>query len=82
MPDPGKVSLNVQLTAFQSALLASQRVTASYLRLLDKQQKTLSAESGRRRADDGGDKACQGPCGADLQDHYGRRSHDVNVERL
>jgi len=82
MPNPDRVPYHVHLTAFQSAALASQRVTESCLRLLAKQQRTLMEVGDRRRTDDGGDKARCYPCGADLMDHYGRRSHDVDIERL
>ena len=74
-------SRNVRPTAYRNLLIASQRVTESCLRMLQKQQQALAGAK-RRRADDGGDKpACAGG-GADLQYRYGRRCHDVDVERL
>lgn len=79
---PDNTSRNVQQTAYLSFLVASRRVTEGCLRMLEKQQRTLAAAQRRRRADDGGSKpACPGGA-ADLQHHYGRRCHDVDIERL
>lgn len=80
--NPDNTSRNVQRTAYASFLVASQRVTESCLRMLQKQQKMLAGKNRRRRADDGD---CKPECpngAADLQYHYGRRCHDVDVERL
>ncbi len=80
--NPNEASRNVQQTAYLSVLLASRRVTESCLRMLEKQQRTLSAVKLHRRADDDGCKPeCPGGA-ADLQYHYGRRCHDVDIERL
>jgi hypothetical protein len=79
---PNDTSRNVQQTAYLSFLVASRRVTEGCLRMLEKQQRTLAAAQRRRRADDGGCKPeCPGGA-ADLHYHYGRRCHDVDIERL
>ncbi len=82
MPIPDRPSFSVQATTLRSLLIASQRVWESYLRLVSKQQGTLAEPSTKRRADDGGRRTLCWSSGADLQDHYGRRSHDIDVERL
>ncbi len=82
MPTPDRSSFSVQAATLQSLLIASRRVTESYLRLVSKQQRTLGKASTKRRADDGGRRTLCWFSGADLQDHYGRRSHDIDVERL
>jgi len=79
---PNDASRNVQRAAYLSVLRASRRVTESCLKMLEKQQRTLASAHRRRRADDDG---CKPECpsgAADLQHHYGRRCHDVDVERL
>ncbi len=82
MPNPRPVPIDDQRSAVQSVLSASLRVTASYLKLIAKQQQVLSESGCRRRADDGNNTARRRPGGARLTDHYGRRCHDVDVERL
>lgn len=82
MPNPNRSSFSVQVATLQSLLMVSRRVTESYLRLVSKQQRTLAETSNKRRADDGGRRILCWPGGADLQDHYGRRSRDIDVERL
>ena len=82
MPVPNRPSFSVQAATLQSLLIASRRVTESYLRLVSKQQGTLAETSHKRRADDGGRRTPCWSSGADLQDHYGRRSHDIDAERL
>lgn len=80
--DPNDTSRNVQQTTYLSVLLASKRVAESCLRMLEKQQHTLAAAHRHRRAEERGCKPeCPGGA-ADLQYHYGRRCHDVDVERL
>lgn len=80
--NPNTGSRNVHQTAYLSFLVASRRVTEGCLRMLEKQQRTLAAAQRHRRADDGGCKPeCPGGA-ADLQHHYGRRCHDVDIERL
>jgi len=79
---PDNTSRNAQRTAYKSLLVASRRVTENCLRMLQKQQQMLAGAKRHRRADDGGRKpVCPGGA-ADLQYHYGRRCHDVDVERL
>ncbi len=82
MPIPDRLTFSVQVATLQSFLIASHRVTESYLRLLSEQQRTLAEISTKRRAGDGGRRTLCRSSGADLQDHYGRRSHDIDVERL
>lgn len=81
-PDHRRDSLDVQRAAYLGLLVASQKMTEHCLRLLEEQQRTLASVSKKRRAEDGGRKPCA-PCNAaDLQYRYGRRCHDVDVERL
>ncbi len=82
MPVPNRPSFSVQVATLQSLLIMSRRVTESYFRLVSKQQRTLAETSSKRRAGDGGRRTLCWSSGADLQDHYGRRSHDIDVERL
>lgn len=82
MPNPAKSSCNVQATAFQSVLIVSQRMTVGTIRLLQKQQQVLANGPQNRRAQDRGVKTACLSRGPDLRDHYGRRGHDVDVERL
>ena len=81
-PVSDRSSFSVRVATLQSLLIASRHVTESYLRLVSKQQGTLGKASSKRRTDDGGGRTLCWSCGADLQDHYGRRSHDIEVERL
>ena len=87
MPIPGKTPLvDFQRAAFEGTLAASQRMTAGFLRLLSMQQRMLAGGPHRRNSDSGNGKTrMRTQCrfnGADLQYHYGRRNHDVDVERL
>ncbi len=82
MQNPGKVSFQMQLAAFEGALAASHYLNANCLKLLSWQHKMLTGGPHRRKAD--GPKRRQKPhChGADLNSNYGFRHHDVDVERL
>ena len=86
MPTLGKTPLDFQRAAFEGTLAASQRMTAGFLRLLSMQQRMLAGGPCRRESDGGGTRIrSRTQCrfnGVDLQYHYGRRSHDVDVERL
>ena len=86
MPTPGKTPLDFQRAALKSAVAASQQMTAGYLRLLSMQQRMLAGGPHRRKSDPGNGKTririqCRFNA-VDLQYHYGRRNHDVDVERL
>lgn len=81
-PDRKRNSLDVQRAACLGMLVASQKMTKAYLRLLEEQQKTLASVSRKRRFEDGGGKPAVAGNAADLQFCYGRRCHDVDVERL
>ena len=82
MATPAKTQLDLHLTAAQSAMAASQKMARAYMRWLSDQQRILMTPGGRRRAEDAHAKARGGPCGADLMSGYGRRCHDVDVEKL
>lgn len=86
MPTLGKTPLDFQRAAFEGTLAASQRMTAGFLRLLSMQQRMLAGGPCRRETDGGGTlNRSRIQCrleGVDLQYHYGRRNHDVDVERL
>ncbi len=86
MPIPGKTPLDFQRAAFEGTLAASQRMTAGFLRLLSMQQRMLAGGPCRREGDGGGSlNRSRVQCrleSVDLQFHYGRRNHDVDVERL
>lgn len=81
-PDRRPESLNVQRAACLGMLVASQKMTEAYLRLLEEQQKTLASVSRKRRVEDGGERPSVACNAADLQYCYGRRCNDVDVERL
>jgi hypothetical protein len=81
-PDRKHNSLDVQRAACLGLLVASQKMTEAYLRLLEEQQKTLASVSRKRRLEDRGAAPSVAGSAADLQYCYGRRCHDVDVERL
>ncbi len=86
MPIPGKTPLDLQRAAFEGTLAASQQMTAGFLRLLSIQQRMLAGGPHRRESDSGNGKIrsrirCRFKA-VDLQYHYGRRNHDVDVRRL
>ena len=82
MQNPGKVSFQMQLAAFEGTLAASHYMTAHGLKLLIWQQQMLMGGPHRRKAD-GKKRRPKPQCqGADLNSKYGLRHHDVDVERL
>jgi hypothetical protein len=81
-PDRKSVSPDMQQAACIGVLVASQKMTECCLRLLDEQRRLLAAVPRKRRAEDGGARPAAAGNAADLQYHYGRRCHDVDVERL
>ncbi len=82
MQNPGKVSFQMQLAAFEGALAASHYLTANCLKLLSWQHKMLTGGPHRRKAD-GKKHRRKPPChGAELNWKYGFRHNDVDVERL
>ena len=86
MPIPGKTPIDFQRAAFEGTLAASRQMTAGFLRLLSMQQRMLAGGPHRRKGDNENAKTrdrvvCRFES-VDLQYHYGRRNHDVDVERL
>lgn len=80
MVNPMTLTLQAQAMAIQGALGMLGAVNDGCARMLDQQARLLQAQ-GLRRAEDEHLHFCP-TCGADLMDHYGRRCHDVDVERI
>jgi len=96
MYNPFAVSLKFQQAAVEGAAAASKVMIDSYLHLLEQQQVLLVQALPHRRHQDVTTQPKQkvarkrktprkkaSPCnGPDLQDHYGKRAHDVDVEHI
>ena len=81
MVDPFVFSLKAQEAALRGGRDAARAFTASTLRILH-QQETMLAGPQRRRAEDFGKHPPAASSGPDLLDHYGRRHHDVDIEKI
>jgi len=82
MPNPGKTTFCYPLAAMESALAASQLAAAGYFGLLHRRHTVVVNPAERRQPPKAHPKPCARCTGARLEDHYGRRNHDVDVERL
>ena len=95
MRDFISTSLTFQQMFFKAAVSATSQMMEMYLHLYEQQFALLDRMYSYRRPDDPhvasatpkarkrkGRKA-RSPCsGPDLQDHYGKRAHDVDVEHI
>ena len=82
MPTPGRTTFCYQLAAMESALAASHLAAAGYLRLVQGQQKMFGIPVERRKTLNAPHRPWAKSTRARLEDHYGRRTHDVDIERL
>ncbi len=80
MASPFETLIEMQRQAFAGAQSFSRLWVSCWLRVIDQQRQIFTHAI--RRVEDMGSAKPQAPKGADLQDHYGKRSHDVNVERI
>lgn len=80
MVNPMTLALQAQTMAVRGTLSMMGTLNGGYAKLLDRNARLLRA-AGTRRAEDEHLHFCP-TRGADLMDHYGRRCHDVDVERI
>lgn len=80
MASPFETLIEMQRQAFTGAQSFSRLWVSSWLRVVDQQRQMLDHMT--RRTEDLGSGRPRAPKGADLQDHYGKRSRDVDVERI
>ena len=71
----------LQRTALESMMGFTRMMTDSYLHLLQQQQAVINRAFEPRRAEDVRAKPKVVPDGAELTDRYGRRCHDIDVEK-
>lgn len=81
MRNPLSTAFEFQRSMIDSAVVFNRSLFDAYLRVL-RQQQDLFGQALKRRAEDVGRSSGVQGCGPDLKDHYGRRSHDVDVERV
>lgn len=81
MLNPFDFSLKFQEAALRGSRSATRIMTAGLVKLLEQQEHLLHPRV-HRRAEDAHTRPLVMPGGPDLQDHYGRRCHDVDVEHL
>ncbi|NQV47374.1 MAG: hypothetical protein HQ504_06270 [Rhodospirillaceae bacterium] len=91
MFNPVAFSFKIHQAALDSAASATRMMTVNYLNLLEQQRCLLQHTFSCHRAEDGAkpkrgkkSKCVKGsPChGPDLQNHYGKRAHDVDIEHV
>ncbi len=82
MTDPFSLALRMQQAAVKNFCTGIELITDNYLHLLEQQQRLFEVNQPPKRSEDGGRQPKAHPCGADLGDHYGRRSQDVDVEKI
>lgn len=80
--NPWALVLKLQQTAIENAVHAAQMMVTFNLHLWEQQQHYFFAHHVTRRHEDAHVHEKPYPCGPVLADHYGRRSHDVDVERI
>lgn len=81
MANPVNLTLQAQAMALQGTLSMMRMMSGSCIRLLDMNSHLLEFYD-LRRFEDWHRRVCPLPGSAELADHYGRRSHDVDVERI
>ncbi|MEO5338516.1 MAG: hypothetical protein H7841_16755 [Magnetospirillum sp. WYHS-4] len=79
--NPMTLTFQAQAVALQGALSAMRACGGGYARLLDGGVHLLAPHD-HRRTGDSHLRGCPLPGGPELADHYGQRSHDVDVERI
>lgn len=81
MFNPWTYYLRLQQSTMDGMAGMSRVMMDGYLHWLRQQQAILNRHLDHRRAEDAHVRPKVVPEGPDLQDHYGRRSHDIDVER-
>jgi hypothetical protein len=81
MMDPITYAMKVQQAAFIGACCAAGVAAANFSRML-KGEQSLMFLPAHRRASEQHQPAAYIPRGASWADHYGKRSHDVDVEHM
>lgn len=81
MFNPIDLSLKMQQAAMTSAMCAGGIAAANWMRLMNGEH-ALFAPHAHRRSDELHAHKDVVPTGARWTDHYGKRSHDVDVEHL
>lgn len=81
MLDAVNLSLRMQQAAMASALCATGLVAANWMRLM-KGEHALFGHHEHRRSDELHARKDYIPKGPQWTDHYGKRSHDVDVEHM
>jgi hypothetical protein len=82
MIDPFSLALHIQQAAVKNFCTGVELFTNNYLHLLEQQQHLFEITQAPKRSEDAGRHPKTHPCGPDLGDHYGRRAHDVDVEKI
>ncbi len=80
MFNPLIYALRLQKSAFEGMAAMNRTFMDGYFKLVRHQQDAMLKHMGPRRAEDKHRRPEVIPDGPDLQDHYGRRSHDIDVE--
>lgn len=80
MFNPWVYFLRFQQSAFEGMANMTQVVMDGYVKVIRQQQDAMARHLDHRRAEDNHTRPKVIPSGPDLQDHYGRRSHDIDVE--
>lgn len=80
MPNPFEALIEMQRQTFASMQSMSRMWLTGWMRVFEQQSQML--DQAARRTEDKGPPQHHIAKGADLQDHYGKRARDVNVERI
>jgi hypothetical protein len=75
------LTLQAQAAALRGTLSMVRIMTGGYIRLMDMNTRPMDP-CDPRRMEDWHLRVCPLPGSAELDDHYGRRGHDVDVERI
>ena len=82
MLDPLTFSLKMQHAAASSACCAAGIMAANWTRLLRGEQELVGTHHHHRRSDELHTHKDHIAKGASWTDHYGKRSHDIDVEHM
>ncbi len=82
MFDPVAYTFKIQKIMLENAIRMNAVAGVGSVRLLRQHSDIFRHGPRSRRAEDNHAKPEVKPCGCDLMDHYGKRCHDVDVERI